>query len=436
MLGLRPLWQRLRGSLWFVPTLLVAGAAGLAMALVELHTLLPLDLAQSAPRLFGTSADGARGMLGAIATSVITVAGVVFSITIVALSLASTQFSPRVLRHFMNDRPTQTVLGVMVGVYVYCLMVLRTVRTGDEGPSFVPSLAVFGALLLALLSVAMLIFFIHHVAESIQASSIIDRIADQTLEAIERLFPEPIGEPAAPEAQIAAQLPREWTEVPSPAMGYVVDVDAQELLAFATEHDRIVEFVPRIGEFVVAGAPLARVAGPAVLPQQAVQRLQRIVSLDNQRSVDQDAPYGVQQLVDIALKGLSPGINDPTTASACIDRLTAVLMRLAGRRLPGPYRQSDGVLRVIAAGPSFESIAVLAFDAITAQAGNNRDALTLERLIAALARVAGVAQEPVRREVLQQRLAVIDETITHCIELPSRQAALRERSARAAHDAR
>jgi len=153
---LRSLWLDLLGSLWFVPGLMVIAGVAVALLLIELDPMVGRQLADDWPRLFGAGAEGARGMLSAIATSMITVAGVVFSVTIVALSLTASQYSPRVLRNFMSDRPTQVVLGAFVAVFAYCLVVLRTIRGGDEG-AFVPSLAVLGGVLMAFVGIGLLI---------------------------------------------------------------------------------------------------------------------------------------------------------------------------------------------------------------------------------------------------------------------------------------
>ena len=190
------LWEDLRTSLWFVPTLLISGAVALAVGLVEVNSSMDGErLAERWPRLFGAGAEGARAMLSAIASSMITVAGVTFSITVVALALASSQYTSRILRNFMRDRANQTVLGVFVGVFAYCLVVLRTIRGGDEG-MFVPALAVLVAVLLAFVAIGFLIFFIHHIAASIQATSIIEAAAGETLQAVDRLFPADVGEAA------------------------------------------------------------------------------------------------------------------------------------------------------------------------------------------------------------------------------------------------
>ena len=182
-------WQSTRSSFWFVPALLVLGAIALASALIFVDATGDPQVLRRLPMLFGAGAAGARGLLSVVAGSMITVAGTVFSITLVALSLTSSQYTSRVLRNFMSDRINQVVLGVFVGIFAYCLIVLRTIRAGDEGP-FVPSLAVLGALILAVLGIAFLIYFIHHIAIAIQASSIIAAAAAETLATINRLFPE------------------------------------------------------------------------------------------------------------------------------------------------------------------------------------------------------------------------------------------------------
>jgi uncharacterized membrane protein len=189
-------WGELQASLWFVPASIVLCAVALAVGLIEADALAGDELPERWPRLFGAGAEGTRGMLGAISGAQITVAGVVFSITVVALALASGQYTPRILRNFMRDRANQVVLGLFVGVFAYCLVVLRTVRGGDEG-RFVPSLAVFFSFALALVGVGALIFFIHHIATAIQASNIIAAVAEETLAAVDRLFPQELG--AGPE---------------------------------------------------------------------------------------------------------------------------------------------------------------------------------------------------------------------------------------------
>lgn len=355
-------WIRLSASLWFVPALIVAASLAGAAALVEAQGWVSDEVAQAWPRLFGASADGSRAMLGAIATSMMTVAGVVFSITMVALSLASSQFSPRILGNFMRDRITQGVLGVFVGVFAYCLLVLRAIR-GPEAGDFIPSLAVLGAMAYVLGAIGLLIYFIHHVADSIQASSILVRIAGETGAAIDRLFPQDIGQPASGAWAVDTHVPTTWTVVMSSRTGYILGVDGQRVLDFAAAHERVVR-LPENGRFVARATPLLEVSGATPLAPQDEERLRVWISIGRQRTVEQDAAFGIQQLVDMAVKALSPGINDPTTACMCLDQLCALLTQLASRRAPDPHRLKDGRLRVIAPAPGFAEMANLAFGAI------------------------------------------------------------------------
>jgi uncharacterized membrane protein len=397
MSRLRALWWRIRGGLWFLPSLLVAGASALAVGLVEASALLDLELQERMPRVFGVGAEGSRSLLSAIATSMLTVAGTVFSITLAVLSLAASQYSPRVLRTFMADRPTQVVLGSFVAVFAYCLVVLRTVRGGED--PFVPSLAVLGAIVLAFVAIALLVFFIHHLATSIEASSILRRIAQGTHHAVEGLFPETLGEEAddAREDADAAGISA-WTPVPAAETGYIVSLDNAALLGLAREKGRVVRMDLAVGDFAVEGVPIASLEGAAPVDEQTRAALNRCYSFDRQRTLEQDAAFGVQQIVDVGLKALSPGINDQSTAVMCIDRLCAILVQLARRRIENRYRRDETALRVIALGPTFADLVELAFvDLRDAAAGKPT---VLQRLLGSLARVAAATQSRRRRELL------------------------------------
>jgi uncharacterized membrane protein len=190
---LKQLWSNLRSSFWFMPSLIVVVSIAFAVALIEADSA-GRPLAAQWPRLFGAGAEGARGMMSTIAGSMMTVVGVTFSMILVVLAMASSQYTSRILRNFMRSRVTQVVLGIFAGIFTYCLIVLRTIRSGDEG-AFVPSLAVFLRFRAgARRRIGALMFFIHHIASSIQASSIIASIAQETIAAIDRLFPEQLGQ--------------------------------------------------------------------------------------------------------------------------------------------------------------------------------------------------------------------------------------------------
>jgi uncharacterized membrane protein len=404
MARLKQFWNGLLSSLWFVPTVIVLGAVFLAVGLIQVDSLMTWELAGRWPRLFGAGAEGSRGMLSAIASSMITVAGVIFSITIVTLSLASSQYSPRILRNFMRDRANQVVLGVFVGVFTYCLIVLRTIRGDEDG--FVPQLSVFFSLLLALVAVGFLIFFIHHTAAAIQSSSIIASAAHQTMQAVDHLFPQELGhgepEDDAQEAE-AALAAATWQPVPAQVTGYIQSVDPETLFHFAGKHDLLLRMEKSIGDFVVEGALLASVT---TQPDEAIiDDLNELYTINRNRTLEQDAAFGLRQIVDIALKALSPGINDTTTAVICVDYLSAILARLARRRLETPYRWKAGQLKLIAKGPTFEGLVDIAFNQIRQNAGGNVSVII--RMLSAIETVATQTETAHRRQILLKHVNLI-----------------------------
>ena len=424
MSRLRALWWRVSASLWFVPALVVLGATLLGVALVELDTGRQLELATRWPRLFGAGAEGAREMLSAIASSMITVAGVVFSVTLVALSLAASQYSPRVLRSFMADRPTQAVLGVFVGVFAYCLVVLRTVRGGEDG--FVPPFAVLGGMVLAFVAIGFLVFFIHHLAASIEASSIVTRVARGSRTVVDELFPEELGEEVDESAQDAAPA-GPWTAVAARESGYIVSLDNAALLAFAREQGRVVRMALGVGEFVVQGEPLAFLEGGAGAGEAAQAALNRCYAFDRQRTIEQDAAFGLQQIVDVGLKALSPGINDQSTAILCIDRLSELLVHAARRRIENPCRRDETALRVVALGPTFAGLVRLAFGDLRESAAG-RPAV-LARLLSSIERIAAATINPYRRAVLAEEVERIGECAGRTLAAPYAREALLARAA-------
>jgi len=423
MLKVRSLWDRLRSSLWFVPSILVAGAIFLALGLIELDSSLEWhDSQKQWPRLFGAGADGSRGMLTAIASSMITVAGVAFSITIVALAMASGQYTSRILRNFMRDRANQTVLGTFLGIFVYCVVVLRTIRGGDEG-AFVPSLAVLFGVVLSLVGIGCLIFFIHHIASSIQAESIIELAANETIEAIDRMFPAALGEAAdtglSPERE-SALSDRLWLPIPAQRNGFLQGIDSDALLDFARQRGAVVRMERGVGEFVVEGAPLVSVTGGKPPSEETPGELNACFTVGHQRTTVQDAGFGIRQIVDVALKSLSPGINDTTTAVTCVNYLTAVLARLANQHIETPYRLDDGELRVIARGPSFPSLLGEAFDQIRRNAEGN--VAVLLALLEALEVVAGRTRDAERLRAVARQVELIAEVARRTIpSLPDRE---------------
>jgi len=415
---LKLLWSNLRSSLWFLPSLIVAASVLLAVALIETHSSGSDRWLARWPRLFGAGASGARGMLSTIAGSMMSVVGVTFSMTLVALAMASSQYTSRILRNFMSSRLTQAVLGIFAGIFTYCLIVLRTIRGGDEG-AFVPNLAVFFGFVLAVGGVGVLIFFIHHVASSIQASSIIASVADETVRAIERLFPKQLGH-ALGEADDDPS-PRDltgwkWQAVLAGQSGYIQQVDNAALLRLATENKTTVRMERGIGEFVVQNTALVSLGLENPPAPETSSALQAAFSISRHRTLEQDTAFGIRQLVDVALKALSSGVNDTTTAVTCVDYLTMILARLAPQHIPASHRYDDGELRVIAKGPSFQRLLSEAFDQIRESAKGNLGIML--RMLGALQTIASLTASPSRRQALLEQVEGIAELAGRTIESP------------------
>ena len=417
--------DRIRHSLWFVPTLFTIAAAALALLLVWVSELTDLD-ATGLPLIFSAGVDGARAMLQAIAGSIITVAGVIFSITIVALQLTSTQFSPRVLRNFLSDRSNQVVLGVFVGTFIYTLLVLRSIRSQDEDVSaFVPSIAITGALVLTLVAMGMLIYFIHHISVRIQVTSIVASVAEDTLETIRRMSKrwkpaddrpwQPAANDGAAAVPPSGAVPPEAvppSEVLLPAIesGYLQFVDIGRLVEVAAEAGGRLRLLVAPGTWVQAGVPCA-----AFLPSTTdaepdsdalADAIEEAFGIGHERSMSEDVAFGVQQLVDVAIKALSPSVNDPTTAMNCVDRLVQVLV--AAGTDPDPPRvftDADREPRLEIPFPGFDELVDLSFDQVRHYGG------TTPAVVVHLARALSQlrALPPARRAALDRQARLLAE---------------------------
>ncbi len=348
----------------------------------------------------------------------------------IALAVASSQYTSRILRNFMRDRVTQVVLGIFAGIFTYCLIVLRTVRGGDVA-GFVPSLAVSFSVMLAIGGIATLIFFIHHIASSIQASSIIASVADETMTAIDRLFPAALGRGAVEDDPDQAPLSlteRNWQAVPVKENGYIQSVNNAKLLRLAQEHETIVRMEHGIGDFVVHDTVLASLALKDPPDKEIVTALQAAYSISRYRSLQQDAAFGIRQIVDMALRALSPSINDTTTAVMCVDYLGAIVARLVARNIPSSYRYEQGELRVIAIGPTFAGMVAESFDQIRGSAPGNVGIML--RMLGALQTIAGLTDSPGRRRTLREEVDCIGELAARTIESPHDWARFEHRLAR------
>lgn len=383
------IWSR--NTFWLVPAACVAVALALALVLPRLEGLVPSAL------LFPGGPEGARSVLGSITTSMISITGVVFSITIVALQLAAGQFSSRVMRDFLRDRLIQWTLGIFVATFSYALALQRSVRGTSEEESFVPALGVTVAFLLVLVSVLSFIAYIHHIANSMRAAVVVERIADQTRPVIDRLYP------ADPSGPVPPPPPEGEPDriVPARRAGVVAAVDRRALVRAARDGGAVVTLLVGVGEFRAAGAPLLAVHGAA--GAAVGDRLDRCITFDSERTHEQDVAFGFRQLVDVAERALSPSLNDPTTAAQALDHLHDLLRRVAGRPTPsGRHTDADGVLRLVVPVPAFPALLDLALGEVLHYGGE--DPQTRRRVRAMLTDLRGVAR-PEHRPAVERLLA-------------------------------
>lgn len=338
-------WDRLWGPFWAIPVACTIGAlvAGLLLPRVD------VGIGPQVPFIFPGGPDGARSALGTIASAMITATSLVFSITMVVLQLASSQFTPRVLGGFLESRVTQVALGVFVATFVFALTVLRSIRgeVDTSGP-FVPQVSVTLAFVLVLASVGCFLAFIHHITSSIQVSEVISRIGEQTMAVVDRLYPEHDDGSSLSAGPTWSPRPgTERTAIAASGHGRLAEIDYPFLIRQARKDDHVVVLTHQPGDFVAEGQTVAEVwNGPA--DERLARRINRAVTLDRTPSMSQDASFGIRQLVDIAERALSPGVNDPTTATQVLDQLHHVLRELVRRETPRPYlADDDGAVRVV-----------------------------------------------------------------------------------------
>lgn len=371
-----PFWfQRLmisaRGSFWLLAAVIIVAMGALASMMIAIDRLLQSRLGE-ASRFFASDPDGARTMMSTIATSMATIAGVVFSITIVALALAASQYTSRVLRTFVRDRANQAVLGVFIGVYLYCLVVLKSIGPNGAAP-FIPSGSLLVGVVLAMAAVGCFIFFIHHITASIQVANICHVVAQETLKVIDTLGDTDAGEtqydPGPPQAVQA------WQPVTPNEFGYLQTIDIDGLCQLAAETDTRILLEATVGAFVTEEQRLALIDASAPLDSKMTERIRGLFALAPVRTIEQDIGFGMRQLVDIALKALSQGSNDTTTAVMCVDHLSAILCRLAARPLPTLIRYRDGMLRVYGATADFPNYLEQAFGQMLEAAPDNSSVL-------------------------------------------------------------
>lgn len=394
------LWQKIWRPFWVLPFAIVAGALVLAWLLPWIDQAAGAEL----PYLFEGGPDGARSLLSTIASAMISVTGLVFSITMVVLQLAQSQFTPRLLNSFLADRTTQTTLGVFTASFVYALAVLRTIRGSSEGiEQFVPQLSVSVAFLLVLAAVAMFIAFIHNITTTVQVATIIDRVGRRTGALIDQQFEDPDDE----ESGFGATWSPDHGQERQPLVlegrhGTLDHINYPRLVALAREHDVVVHLELSPGDFAPDGHRVGTVWGDTDSNPQLLGSLTRALGIVRTRTLTQDISFGLRQLVDIAERALSPSLNDPTTAVQVLDEIHVLLRALAVRRSISPYVvDEDGVVRVVHRPPRFADLLDLAVDEIL---HFGRDGLQVPRRLEAMLIDVHDAARPEHRSALEAKL--------------------------------
>ena len=356
---LRAASEAVRNSLFFVPVLCVVLGAALAAGMLELDRRVRLE---PAPSLLRFTVESARELLGTVAAAIITVAGIVFALTGLSVQLASSQFSPRVVRGFLRDRSAQVSIGFMVGTFTYSLVVLRAVRSVEAGPDVVPALSTALALGLTVAAVVAIVGFVSRTAHRLQSSQLIRGVAEETVGTVASRLPER-GQGGAREAALVSP-PGPQRRVRARTRGWIAQISPEELLQLLPSGG-VARVDVQVGQFVHPGRRLCTVWGETDDRDTLERRVNKAFDIETSRTMQQDIGFGIRQIVDIALRALSPGVNDPTTAHECIVHLGAISYEILRRDLPPLETAGEDGRRVVFSGQwSHADFVASAFDEI------------------------------------------------------------------------
>ncbi|PYF83567.1 putative membrane protein [Marinomonas alcarazii] len=364
-------YDTIKTSFWFTPCLILSLTILGCLTLLLIDLYAGLDTLPWLTFLYHASAEITRDLLTTVASSVMTVVSITFSITIVALTNASSQFGPRLIRNFMEDSSTQIVLGVFISLFVYCLILVR--MTDDfAGGAFLPGLTIAGAIAMTLFGILLLIYFIHHVSLNLQSDSVIDNVYSELQSSIKQIFKQQKEEEDAdsstsqkqPQRTKTADKTRQQFQFQSQSCGYIQAINYADLTHVMSKLDGHLDILVNPGDFVVKRMVIMT-SDIEAFSEEDRQTLHECFTLGPKRTPIQDPEFAVHQLVEIALRALSPGINDPYSAIACIDKLTAAVCDLTQKSFPeGITYDESGVERVTYKTTSFENLANIAFNQI------------------------------------------------------------------------
>lgn len=403
--------EMIRTSFWFLPLLVILITIGLAFLFIWLDIAFRFEPNGFFSYFLSGGAESARQVLTTIAGAMLGVAGTVFSITLVALTLASNQFGARLLRNFMYDRLNQVVLGIYVATFLYCLLVLKTVKT-DMDTEFVPNLSVMVAMILAIANIFLLIIYIHHISISIQADQVISDVNSNLEKNLKKIFPEDLGEETTDDSK-SEQLFRRLMashgfseKVISSRSGYLQAIDNDGLMSLAKDHSLIISLGHRPGDFLVENEPIAEVFSKETCPGRVKERIRDTFVFGRVRTPVQDAEFAIHQLVEIASRALSPGVNDPFTAITCIDKLKASICYLSRAKFSSAWRyDEDGNLRMKVYPVTFAGVLDAAFNQIR-QYGKGSPSVMI-RLMEALVTIDSFAGGPLKKESVRRHAGMV-----------------------------
>jgi uncharacterized membrane protein len=381
----------LQTSMWFWP--LVCIGAGVALSVISVSVDRAFDGALI-PRALTGGPDAALEILGTVAGSMVSLTGLVLTVVLVVVQLAMGQFSPRIVATILQDKPSQFAIGTFVGTFAHAMLSLSQVST-VEGAEFVPGVAIVLAFVLIIVSIMVLVLYVNHIGRKLRAASLIEAVGDQVREKLDELYPEPLTEEHEPPGVLCA-----------PRSGVLLHIDHTHLVDLARRADVEFHVLPALGDFVPAGAPLVRIEGEPKL--DVASEVLRRISLDTERSFNQDLAYGPRLLVDICVRTLAEPF-DPTTAVQAIDRLHDFLRHLVNRRFPsGEHRDQDDTLRLVIKTVSWDDYVRLCFEEI--RIGAAASVQVTRRLRACFEDLLQCAPEE-RRAPLERQLRLLDAEI-------------------------
>ncbi|HSJ69080.1 MAG TPA: DUF2254 domain-containing protein [Anditalea sp.] len=398
------IWEQLKTSFWFIPVVIVVVAIFGSMLLINIDSTYHVEPEGFLGLFITEDVESARQILSTIAGAMLNVTGVVFSITLVALTLASSEFGSRLLRNFMNDRLNQVVLGTYIATFIFCILILRVVK-GVEDNDFIPNISIFVAIIISVANIFLLIAYIHHIAISIQADYIITDVGKNLRSSLKTLYPNQIGDENLEQSEVFLKehidkIPLKIL-VPNPKSGYLQVINGESLLSIAKKNNLILESDHRPGDLIVKDMTLVKVHSEKALDEKSFKKISDAFIIGENRTPTHDAEFSIHQLVEIIARALSSGINDPFTAITALDKLTSNLSELASNRFASGFRFDDeGHLRMILNPLTFEGMVNASFNQVRQYSTSNPAVLI--RLMESLFTIKQFTRDHTRLKVLRK----------------------------------